>query len=283
MIYEHFRATGAHEAEQRLSDLFNTRLQNDDIQDFDVRWDQALLSASDVPSDVILDGLYKSKLQDSVQLQTVLALYDQETARDNGHTSYVRLKTSVKLHIDQMMTTRNFSLERSCGERSSHQESKRKESLRREESGRVSFSGRHMDNVPKETHVVSVMTLWPLETRAKVRDEKDDRLLPHQIRKQNRLTARDKKSSQGSGSKQENSLDKSEFPCQFKFCKNPSCKFWHRPVRQKYKTEKGCASLATNAISEMSRQKERLSCDIEEVFTIGLCISRFLSEKIYST
>ena len=31
-----------------------------------------------MPSDVILEGLYESKLQDSVQLQTVLALYEQE-------------------------------------------------------------------------------------------------------------------------------------------------------------------------------------------------------------
>ena len=57
---------------------------------------------------MILEGLYKTKLQDSVQLQTVLALYDQETVRNNGQRSYVRLKTSVKLHIDQMMRTRNF-------------------------------------------------------------------------------------------------------------------------------------------------------------------------------
>ena len=63
------------------------RLQNDDIQDLDVRWDQALLSVSEMPSDIILEGLYKSKLQDSVQFQTVLALYDQETVRNNGHTS----------------------------------------------------------------------------------------------------------------------------------------------------------------------------------------------------
>ena len=67
-IYEHFRATGAYEAVQGLSDLFNIRLQNDDV-----RWDQALLSASDRLTDVIREALYKSKLQDSVQLQTVLA------------------------------------------------------------------------------------------------------------------------------------------------------------------------------------------------------------------
>ena len=35
-IYEHFRATGAYEAVQGLSDLFRIRLQNDDVQDFDV-------------------------------------------------------------------------------------------------------------------------------------------------------------------------------------------------------------------------------------------------------
>ena len=45
------------------------------------------------------------------------------------------------------------------------------------------FSGKHMDNVRKETHVVSVMTDQHKETCAVVRDDKDDRLLPHQIRK----------------------------------------------------------------------------------------------------
>ena len=43
MIYEHFRATGATKG---LSDLFNIRPQNDDVQDFDPRWDQAQLAAS---------------------------------------------------------------------------------------------------------------------------------------------------------------------------------------------------------------------------------------------
>ena len=62
-----------------------------------------------------------------------------------------------------------------------------------EQSPRVEsvFSGGHMDNVRKETHVVSVMTQRPLETAALVRDEMDDRLLAHPIRRQ-RLTARDK-------------------------------------------------------------------------------------------
>ena len=62
MIYEYFRATGAYEAVQRLSTLFAYSLQNDDVQDFDARWDHVLLSVREMPSDVILEGLHKSKL-----------------------------------------------------------------------------------------------------------------------------------------------------------------------------------------------------------------------------
>ena len=38
MIYDHFRATGAHDAALDLSDIYNVSLQGDDIQDFDTGW-----------------------------------------------------------------------------------------------------------------------------------------------------------------------------------------------------------------------------------------------------
>ena len=57
----------------------------DDVQDFDVRWDHALLSVSEMASDMILEGLYKSKLENSVQLRTVMALYDQKKRREPRH------------------------------------------------------------------------------------------------------------------------------------------------------------------------------------------------------
>ena len=129
MIYEYFRVSGPCEAVQGLSDLFTTSLQNDDVQDFDVRWDEALLSVGEMPSDSILEGLYK--LNDSILFRPVLALYDQETARNSAKPNYSQLKTVVKLHFDQIMRTRNFRVRnRSCGKRSSCQESKRKESQR---------------------------------------------------------------------------------------------------------------------------------------------------------
>ena len=42
MIYDHFRATGAHDAALDLSDLFNVSLKNDEVHDMDTRWAQAL-------------------------------------------------------------------------------------------------------------------------------------------------------------------------------------------------------------------------------------------------
>ena len=85
-----------------------------------------------------LGRMYKSKFQDTVQLQTVLALYGQETVRNNGETSCLRSKTSVKLQIHQMMRTRNFRVRNDVVERGAVTKSqKSKESLRLEESGGV--------------------------------------------------------------------------------------------------------------------------------------------------
>ena len=62
MICEFFRATEACETVQGLVDLVSMTLQNTDVQDFGVKWDHALLSESEILSDPILEGLYKSKI-----------------------------------------------------------------------------------------------------------------------------------------------------------------------------------------------------------------------------
>ena len=108
MIYEYFRATWGCEIVQGLSDLFTIRLQNNDVQDFDSRSDQALLAVREILTEMVLEVWNKSKLQDLVQFQTVLALYEQEDIRNNVPPNYYSLKTLVRRHIDQTMRTRNF-------------------------------------------------------------------------------------------------------------------------------------------------------------------------------
>ena len=55
-----------------------------------------------------LEGLYKLKLQDSVQLETTLAMYEQEIIRINEQPNCSKLKIAVRRHVDQQMRTRNF-------------------------------------------------------------------------------------------------------------------------------------------------------------------------------
>ena len=165
---------GACEVVQGLSDLFNIRLQNDDVQNVDTRWDQALLAASEMPAGVVLDCLHKSKLQDSVELQTVLVLYEQENIRNNEQPSHSRLKTTVRRHIDQTMRTRNFRARNEVVERGAVIKSQKGRKANVERNVGKTISGKQLDSVRKETHVGSVM-----ETDT-IRDKKDSRPLLHQ-------------------------------------------------------------------------------------------------------
>ena len=72
MIYDYFRVTGAHDTVLDYADLFSITLRNDNVQEFDTRWDVFFLSMNKIPSDDILDSLYKSRIHESDQLDTVL-------------------------------------------------------------------------------------------------------------------------------------------------------------------------------------------------------------------
>ena len=59
LIYEYIRVTGANDSVENYADLFTVVLRNDDIQEFDSKWDEILLSMMQIPSDDFLEGLYK--------------------------------------------------------------------------------------------------------------------------------------------------------------------------------------------------------------------------------
>ena len=44
---------------KNYADLFTISLRNDDIQEFDSKWDGILLSMTKIPPDHILEGLYE--------------------------------------------------------------------------------------------------------------------------------------------------------------------------------------------------------------------------------
>ena len=79
MIYDYSRVTGSHDSVENYTDLFSIVRRNDDIQEFDSKWDGILLSMTKIPPDDILEGLYKLRIRESDKLKTVLELYDLET------------------------------------------------------------------------------------------------------------------------------------------------------------------------------------------------------------
>ena len=84
LIYEYFRVTGTNDSVENYADLFTNALRNDDIQEFDSKWDGILLSMTKIPPDDILEGLHKLRIRESGKLKTVLELYDLEIHQKNS-------------------------------------------------------------------------------------------------------------------------------------------------------------------------------------------------------
>ena len=99
MIYDYFRVTGAHDTVLDYADLFAVALHDDNVQDFDTRSDEVLLSMSKFPSDDILECLCKLRIRESAQLKTVRhrdSSIDAQLSKleDNGEEEY-RSETSI--------------------------------------------------------------------------------------------------------------------------------------------------------------------------------------------
>ena len=61
-----------------------------------------------IPSDDILEGLYKFRMRESEKLKTVLELYNMEIHQKKAGPDYHRLKTMVKRSIEQNLRMKNF-------------------------------------------------------------------------------------------------------------------------------------------------------------------------------
>ena len=87
---------------------FAVVLRNDDIQEFDSKWDEILFSMTQIPSDDILEGLYKLRIRESEKLKTVLELYNMEIHQKKAGLDCHILKTMVKRSIEQDLRNKNF-------------------------------------------------------------------------------------------------------------------------------------------------------------------------------
>ena len=131
-------------------------LRNDDIQEFDSKWNGILLSMTKIPSDDILEGLYKLRIRESEKPKTVLELYDLDIHQKKAGTDYHRLKTMVKRSSQQNLRIKNFGARNGNYERNAVVKNRgTKNSVNRELLETVG-SGKPTGSVRKETIAVSV-------------------------------------------------------------------------------------------------------------------------------
>ena len=121
-----------------------------------------------------------------------------------------------------------------------------------------------MDNVPEETHVVSVMIQESLETVAQVRDKKDDRLLLHPTRRQNRLTARNENLHRDQAVNRKTLWVRVKFHASSNSSKIRRVSSGILPCFRITSLKKD-VYMATNVISDMLRQKESPTKDQRKV------------------
>ena len=108
LFYEYFLVIGANDSVEQYADLFTIVLRNDDIQEFDSKWDGILLSTTKIPFDDILKSVNKFRIPESEKLKTVLKLYNMEIHQKKAGPDYHRLKTLVKRSIKQNLRMKNF-------------------------------------------------------------------------------------------------------------------------------------------------------------------------------
>ena len=102
LIYDYFRVTGSHDSVENYTDLFTIVLRNDDIQEFDSKWDENIIVYDENPAWWHLGRIVQIKNTRVWETRRpLLELYDLETHQKKLGPDYHRLKAMVKRSIEQ--------------------------------------------------------------------------------------------------------------------------------------------------------------------------------------
>ena len=254
LIYDHFRVTGSHDSVENYADLFTISLRNDDIQEFDSKWDGILLSMTKIPPDDILEGLYKLRIRESEKFKTVLELYDLETHQKKLGPDDHRLKTMVKISIEQEIRNKKFGI--------------RNENF--EKNAVVKNQG------TKQRVQRIIGDCWQWETNGQCA-KGDNCSFRHDINKRGKVTPSnpspnsfmqqsERKSSRTRSPRGRSPSGRvSRWPCKDYLkgtCNNSFCEKWHPPDCLFYKTKSGCrfgekCSFAHRQVDEQPTKRSK--------------------------
>ena len=232
LIYEYFRVTGAHDSVENYADLFTISVRNDDIQEFDSKWDGILLSMTKIPHDDILEGLYKLRIRESEKLRTVLELYDLETHQKKLGPDYHRFKIMMKRSIEQEIRNKNFGIRNGNFEKNAVVKNQGIEQRVQRILGDCwewEFNGQcsRGDNCSFRHDIIKRGKVSPS-------NPSPNSFMQQSERKPSRTRSPSGKSPSGR---------KSQWPCKDYLkgtCNNSFCKRWHPPECLFYKNKNGC-------------------------------------------
>ena len=258
LIYDYFRVTGVQDSVENYADLFTISLRNDNIQEFDSKWDGILLSMTKIPPDDILEGLYKLRIRESDKLKTVLDLYDLETHQKKLGPDYHRLKAMVKRSIEQEIRNKNFGIRNGNFEKNAV-----------------------VKNQGTKQRVQRILgDCWQWETNGQC-VKGDNCSFRHDINKRGKVTPsnptpnsfmqqNERKSSRTRSPRGKSpSGRKSRWPCKDylkRTCTKSFCRKWHPPECLLYKTKSGCrfgekCSYAHRQVDEQPTKRSKKNDD----------------------
>ena len=107
-IYEYFRVTGANDSVENYADLFTIALRNDDVQEFDSKWDGILFVNDENPIWWNLGRIVQIKNTRVWETQDRIEIWTTWRFTRKFGPDYHRLKTMVKRSIEQDLRINNF-------------------------------------------------------------------------------------------------------------------------------------------------------------------------------
>ena len=211
-----------------------------------------------IPSDGILEGLYKLRIRESGKLKTVLELYDLEIHQKKAGPDYHRLKTMVKRSIEQNLRIKNFEAR----------------------NGNFETSAVVKDHRMKQSEQRSLRDCWQWKADGQC-SKGDSCSFRHDMNKRAKLTQPNPSPSsfmqqnQRSASRTRSPRGRrpsgrmSRWPCKDYLkgtCTNSFCEKWHPPECLFYKSESGCrfgekCSYAHRQVDEQPSKRSKKNGD----------------------
>ena len=185
-----------------------------------------------IPSDDILEGLYKLRIRESEKLKTVLELYNMEIHQKKAGPDYHMLKTMVKRSIEQEIRNKNFGSRNGNFEKNAvvkNQGTKQRGQRSLGDCGQWETNGQCVKgNNCSFRH--------DMNKRGKSTQPNPSRSSSTRQNERNASRTRSPRGKSPSGKM-------ARLPCKDYLkgtCTTPFCEKWHLPECLFYKSEKGC-------------------------------------------